>query len=827
MKTLTPLPPLNQYSESEYKEASRLCPVVGHYLNICHSLRSPAKPDFGQMLRAQRHRLWLEAALASIFDKTSTQDVCSFWSQAADSLISQTWQHCGLDQEPLGLFALGKLGAEELNLSSDVDLVILALDPKSVLNSEKKFRLFRKILQTNTEMGYCLRLDFDLRPGGNFGPLIPTIKQFEDYYWSQGETWERLALVRLRPLVGQSEVLSSIQELAHKFSYRKYLDYTLLEDLKNLRSQSHKYYQSLRGSTSQDIHLKLDLGGIRDIELFIHSLQILHGGKNPKLRTHSTALAIERIQEEHLLPTQDIDFLRTSYWYYRTLENKVQVYQDQQTHSLKPKTFPHLTADELKSLRDRQSHVDNMVSGLLGKVDLSLHKLPSTLAQQQDWLKGLGFADKTIATVWPQLIESSALSHRRDRDERARRGFLFAFVEELCRTQGDKDLALNLLIDFLKATRAKATLFSLFLHHQALLKDMAVLFASSPYLGGLISSRPELVDSFVYRSLESEATDLPSLLEELTEQKLLTEIIAASQFLSEPNIHLLTRILSESADEICLKLLSALSQEYGSHNLCLLALGKWGGMELGFRSDLDFVFVAKTAPQEADYKIAKRFISRLTEAHRGGRIYSVDLRLRPSGTAGPLLVTQDTLLDYLKNKALAWERQSYLRARWVQPYEPTFPLSVLTNKGLSQEDCNELKDIRSKLIIPPTNSVQIDLKLSSGGLTDIELATQTTVLYKKLHLDSGNTFNMFSQLSKHEATWQNMAQNYLFLRQVEQAYQLASRTSGSRIDLSSQNFLRAAQLLRSPKDSLGQKVLETLSDSADKLKALDPIFSPY
>jgi glutamate-ammonia-ligase adenylyltransferase len=190
----------------------------------------------------------------------------------------------------------------------------------------------------------------------------------------------------------------------------------------------------------------------------------------------------------------------------------------------------------------------------------------------------------------------------------------------------------------------------------------------------------------------------------MSERKLLTELWAANQFLNEKSPDGLFTRVTQTADEIALQLLSQLKHDFPDSLLKIVALGKWGGEELGLRSDLDFIFVTPGAPKESDFKVARRFISRLTDPLKGGNLYEVDLRLRPSGQSGTLLVAEDSLATYWKESAQAWERQAYSRARPLGGLK--LDKNILSARGLSAEDLEELKRIRSKLLVvkPRANS---------------------------------------------------------------------------------------------------------------------------
>jgi glutamate-ammonia-ligase adenylyltransferase len=760
--------------------------------------------------------------LATYFQTADSAQVCAAWSAAADVILTQVWREAGLEAFEATLFALGKHGARELNLSSDIDVMIVA-EGRDALAIEKGLRRFQQQLQHNGEFGFCYRLDFDLRPGGKMGPLITTPSQFQDYYWSQGETWERLALVRLREVAGHADLTRQTLELAKRFSYRKFLDFTLLEDLKALRTQVHQ-----KGFVRRDdeLHLKLEVGGIRDIELFVHSLLVLNGGKIPELQTRSTTDALVRLKDRGLLPAGESDFLLTTYWYYRQVENIIQSIDDRQTHSLSAALPPVPGLPKRAEIEARMRQVDQLVSGLLGAVDLESVHLPAEESAQREWLRALGFAEATIESAWDSLVKATALSHKNDRDERARREFLFAFVTEIARNRAlDRDLGLSLLADFVRATRAKATMFTMLLRSPRLIQDLARLFCLSPYLGAIIASRPELLDHFILQLDENWSSDLESALQQMSERKLLTELWAANQYLSDRNLTAMCMRITQTADSICQQLLRQLKEEFRAAKLEIVALGKWAGHELGLRSDLDFIFVTPDAtPNESDFKVARRFISRLSDPSKGGTLYDIDLRLRPSGQSGPLLVALDKLHEYWRGDAKAWERQAYLRARPLRE-DLRLAKDTLVRQGLNAEELAELREIRVKLLRKPSAET-IDIKYAPGGLLDIEFVCQTAVLNKCLVCDATSTAQMAAALADRFPEWKGAAadliETYNRLREFEQTLQLSSAFKAGEARRTNPVFHKAAALLGLGPEEAWTRLTLLLERSRQHLNILDP-----
>lgn len=715
-------------------------------------------------LRQRRHKAWLKAVFDSHFDGKNIRSICHTWSTLADEICQKACDLIseGQDHGQPVLLALGKWGAQELNLSSDIDLIFIF--PQESEKNAIFLRRFQKLVGEVSDFGFCFRLDYDLRPGGRFGSLAVTVDQMEDYYGNYGETWERLAMTRIRCIWGPKSIEKQVVGALEKFTFRKFLDFTVMEDLKILRTRVHEEQIKIDSQEKNSVHLKLGRGGIRDIELFIHSLQVIHGGKRPELRTHSTTKAIEKAQELNLLSNSDAIFLQNHYWNLRRVENLVQSKEDQQTHRMYD-DFP-----DYKSLISEMQHCDHLVAGLLGEVSDEHRQIPTEIQTSTPWLLSLGASVDTIENIWPQVFETRILSRNKERDIQARQRFLHQIVTEFSKKPQGVDQGLPRLVDFLKAIRAKSSFFSLLVANRKLISDLASIFMQSQPLSNLLIFRPELLDNFLFQQDQKDFASSEEALQALLDRKLLGHLRAGIEFLTHQDIKLLNQNMSALADQIILELLR-LADPNVTLGLEIVALGKWGGEELGLHSDLDFIFVCqKTSPQLI--KTARQIISWMTGAQRGGSLYSIDLRLKPQQGSGPLIVEKSELLEFLKSTAPAWERQAYLRARPLT--EKNFRdkiLSACLSRPLTAEDLQELQVIQRKL--QQTNLLSTDIKTSAGALIDIEFATQITFLKHNLKPFSPATVDMILELgAKQLGAWKSLAtdlaDNYAALRKIEQ-----------------------------------------------------------
>lgn len=786
---------IDDYSESEIKNACQQSSAINHYFKLLNQHKLPE-------LYKLRHKAWLRSALATIYNKHSARQVCEFWSQQTLKILNDEWIKTCPDNQNISLYALGKLGAQELNLSSDIDLVFFSKTQPSV-EEIKSLQLYIKTLSANSEFGLCYRVDINLRPGGRFGPIVTSIRQLEDYLWSQAANWERVAYVRLLPVFTDPDSAQQINELIRSFVYRKYLDYNLLEDIKDLRSQIHGLNQKKHLG---DFNLKLDEGGIRDVELFINSMQVIHGGKNKDLQLQSTDAAYKKLVQDKLIKTENgsIDLL-DHYWQLRSLENYAQCISDQQTHLLNGKYFSHLAID-FNQFKLNCQNVFEKVSSLLGDTPLdNLTESEVKLLKSQQLIE-LGFKASTVNDIWPELTETLLNTPHKNKNTKIIITFLNKLMLKLSETSYDKDLGVSLALTFVKNNRVKISIFTLLLREEKLFEDIVTLLASSPYLGGILSQRPELLDSFIYKKQEYSKSDFELLLEELTDTKIINEMSCSAKFLKDRDVIKYVTSLSENTDQIIKILFTEIKTQMQVNDLDILALGKWGGFEVGLRSDLDLVFVkTKGAITKDDHRAAKRLISRLIDQHKGGQLYKVDLRLKPSGVSGPLLLTFDQLTDYLAEKAEIWERMPYVKSRMIFDTSLSQQIHSACKKQLvRQDEAEEMERIKLQLI-EKNQTGDINLKYNSGGLLAVEFLTQMHSLNHPQSLKITSTFELldyFANYSGPSEKWLLLKQLYIELRQIEQLLALSTFSTSQRISQSKGNFLRISALLKMKPEEL-------------------------
>jgi glutamate-ammonia-ligase adenylyltransferase len=802
--TALTLNPIASYSPEQLAEARRLSPAADRYFSL---LDLPTQ-DFNQRLRQKRHRAWLECILATIFKTQSCEVICRYWSAETKKILSECWDHHQIGSE-ISLIAMGKLAAEELNLSSDIDIILISAEDASK-ETLKKVRGFLHSLTDVSLFGFCYRVDLDLRPGGPSSPLITSFDQMTNHYGYQGETWERVALVRMIPLLGNPQLGQQVETFCRKFAFRKHIDYTLLNDLFSMREKIQNA-QPL----SYKKNLKFSKGGIRDLELFVHSLLLIHGGKKPSLVTRFTGEAIKNLREAQILTEKDADFLAETYWFYRRVENHIHLYEDQHTYDLPLEPTPLISENDLKLFKEKSQIVSQFVDQFLAPHAKKTELISEEELEHRFFRMALNSPD--IKEAWEKMLHSEARSKEKQRDENERRKFLNSALDNIHAHGIDKELAILNLSRFLSSIKAKTSFFSLFNQHQELITELSWIFSCSPYLSQILIHRPEISDSFLSKSFEVDRSDDSAFYKSLQDYKLLSDLASSSAFLRNRRLDLLVKNLSDTTDFVVKELLTDLSRK-GQQKLEILTLGKWAGREMGLKSDLDFVFVTQDPPQEAHFKMARRFINFLQSPGSGHTLYHIDLRLRPTGHAGPLLIPLNELKDYLQNKSKVWERQAYLSHRFLtsSDNQPLF-----SPRPISQEETASLLDIQQKLLLPIHD--QIDLKKSLGGLIHTEFTLQICLLRKGLFPQESSLDGLIKTLlpQMDGSLCERIKSNYTKMRTYQQLLILLSDSPAQTFSLDNESFHKLGLIAKTPPAALFEEIKAMLSEQQTLLKELD------
>ncbi len=742
--------------------------------------------------------------------------------------------------------AFGKLGGDELNYSSDIDLMFVYDEEGettgrragAVPNSEFYARVVTEVvrlLASHTDRGFAYRVDLRLRPEGNRGPLARSLASTLSYYDAMGRTWERQALIKLRPVAGDSPLGKQVVKALQPFVYRKYFSFSEINEVKALKRQM-ELRATRAGIDEQDV--KTGRGGIRDIEFAVQFLQLLNGGDLPAVRQRNTLLALESLEIAGCLTAQETYILADAYRFLRKTEHRLQLLFDWQTHRLPA------SVDELRKLalrmgyrlepRPAEAETPPPASEFPAQRRSPLDEQPETAFQTRRLLHEplelflKDYHDKTAVNrqILDHLLhetfaepegaaepesdlildpdpDAAAVEHALARypfrdipaafrnlnrlaqesvpflSHRRCRHFLASIAPRLLRAIADApdpDEALNRFEQVTASLGAKAVLYELFSFNPPSLKLYVDLCANSPYLSSILirnaGMEDQLLDSLMLdqprtaaelaaelRELLRAASDPGPILRSFQDDEFLR--IGVRDLLGKATIRETTAALSDVADTI-LDAVFDLAEPAGWARLgrpalpdggpcryALLGLGKLGGREISYHSDLDLILIyegdGQTRP-DADAPpgcepttnfhfftdLMQRAIKTVSRIEPLGRLYEVDMRLRPTGKSGSLVLPLDEFRRYFAGAgAQLWERQALTRARVLRA-DGAFAgevLAVAREASLGAPWCPEtLREIRAMRARLEAAASPRSLKRSAGGLVDVEFLIQMMIL---------------------------------------------------------------------------------------------------
>ncbi len=711
----------------------------------------------------------------------------------------------------LVVIALGKLGGRELNFSSDVDLLFAYAaggetrgTAASISHEEFFTRLARRLvrlLDTPTAEGIVFRVDLRLRPFGDAGPLVLSFDGLEQYYQEQGREWERYAWIKARPAAGDRAAGEELLRRLHPFVFRRYLDYGAFESLREMKGMITREVarRELEGN------IKIGRGGIREIEFFGQCFQLIRGGLEPALRERGIRRVLEALVGAGVLAAPARGELDAAYVFLRTLEHRLQQRFDRQTHEIPrdPRELRILAAGMghadpaclLKEIERHRERVHGHFRLLLGPAEgtaaaggiegelAALWEMRLDPAEAEALLRRAGYAAaaEVLGTLHalqedPEVRALSPTGRRR----------LDRLVPRVLLAAGGTaapDEALRRTCDILRAIGRRATYLALLQESPAALGRLVALAGASPFLASFISRHPVVLDELlgpggryrpptrealleeVRRRLErTDPEDLEAQIEALCvfQQTQVLQAAAAdvngglalmrvSDVLSDIAESLLAAVVDLAWEHLVARHgtpLAVLGGEACRPGFAVVAYGKLGGLELGYRSDLDLVFLHAGAgettaggprpidPAQFYNRLGQRVIHILTTPTRAGRLYEIDTRLRPSGIAGVLVQHVEAFRDYLLREAWTWEHQALIKARPVAG-DPAVARrflavrrEVLCRPRSPQALRREIVAMRERMrrSAPPAPEGEFDLKQGLGGIVDIEFLVQRLTL---------------------------------------------------------------------------------------------------
>ncbi|UFN47173.1 bifunctional [glutamine synthetase] adenylyltransferase/[glutamine synthetase]-adenylyl-L-tyrosine phosphorylase [Roseomonas sp. OT10] len=686
------------------------------------------------------------------------------------------------------ILGMGKLGARELNYSSDVDLMVL-FDPEAAPDPDRaqsaSVRLARelvKLLEERTEEGYVFRTDLRLRPDGAATPLAVSIPASVAYYGSMGQNWERAAMVKARPVAGDKALGQAFLDEIRPFVWRRHLDFAMIADIHSIKRQIHAVHGN-RGAGEElavaGHDVKLGRGGIREIEFTVQVLELIWGGRDPKLRDPTTLGALAALAGAGRLDRRAAADLADAYAFLRTVEHRLQMVADRQTHRLPEdpdglariasfcgfdgvESFGAVLMGHFQRVARHYGKLFESAPDLSGEAGGNLvftgtEDDPATL----ETLKGMGFTNPSGVSA---AVRGWHHGHRRaTRSERARElltllmpALLAAFAK-----QREPDATLARFDTLLEKQPTGVQLLSLFQRNPHLLDRVAGILGAAPALADHLARVPSALEGLLAGGTGSAAAALPDLVgaarhyEEALDgaRRLVAEgrfEIDAAALEGLLDVDAAGQARSALADAAITALLPVVTRDFAARHgkvpggaMAVVAMGKLGGREMQPASDLDLVLIYDHAPDAPESvgggrslpaptyfaRLAAQFVSALTSPGADGRLYEVDMRLRPSGNKGPVATSLASFERYHATESWTWERMALTRARPVAgPAALRRRIAAAAQAGIAgRAGPAVLADavaMRARMLrdLPPDGAW--DVKAMPGGLVEVEFVAQ-------------------------------------------------------------------------------------------------------
>jgi glutamate-ammonia-ligase adenylyltransferase len=718
------------------------------------------------------------------------------------------------EEQRLVVIAMGKMGAYELNISSDIDLIFAYPEAgqtqgaaRSISNQEFFVRLGQQLIAAidrQTADGFVFRVDMRLRPYGQSGALVLNFAALEEYYLTQGRDWERYAMIKARVVTGDPVDADYLTAMLRPFIYRKYLDYGSIESLRDLKRTINR---EVARKGMQD-NIKLGPGGIREVEFIAQALQLIRGGRDTQLQTQSLYQALQVLAAEQIIARAEQQLLWQAYEFLRNTEHALQGIADKQTQELPRDELGQQRVAALLGFTtwadfylQLQTHRDQVRSSFSAIISDRQQQTAQACSNKQNiWLQ-----DPDAETVLQHLQEQgyqqpqkvayqlatfyqSRLVQNLDSLPRTRLEALLPKLIEVCAGRSDNSLTLGRTLGLIQGVLRRSAYLALLVENPQALEQLAILCERSSWIAEELAAYPALLDELLDpRSLYT-APDKQVLRDQLRQQTLripdedqeqqmeairyfcrsYTLRVAACELMDVLPLMQVSDYLTWLAEVVVEHVLnvawqqlavtygqpqissaSRLNQQSQTPGFIVIAYGKMGGLEIGYKSDLDLVFLhSAEANQVTDgvrsidnstffMRLGQRIIHLLSTPTHSGRAYEIDMRLRPSGNSGMLVSSLIGFEKYQHNDAWTWEHQALVRSRVVAG-DVNLAVdfgkvrdAVLRQVRDRQSLGTEVRQMREKMrkhLGQGTKDGKFSLKQGSGGIVDIEFMVQFAVL---------------------------------------------------------------------------------------------------
>ena len=769
-------------------------------------------------LRKQRNWMMGRIGLRDLMGLADLEETIAATSELADALVASSldWHYKKLCQRygtPIGaesgkpqkmiVIGMGKLGGQELNYSSDIDLIFAYAEGgsteganKSIGNDQFFLRLgqaLNKSLVDMTEDGFVYRVDMRLRPFGDAGPLASSFNALEHYYEIHGRAWERYALVKARVIAGDFDSGQALFDILRPFVYRRYVDFTAMQSLRDLKSMIAE--QVVKKGMEEN--LKLGSGGIREIEFIAQAFQLVQGGRTSELQSRSLMPTLKTLCKLEFFDEIIFNRLMEAYRFLRIAENRLQMWNDQQTHSLPTNESQQLALAESMGydnydvfytvLKNHREFVEQQFRAVFNQ-DETLEKRSELSAVWQsdlttdDAKNNSQLNDDALKLVSDfkasRIVQTLSKEGLERLDET-----MPLILEALIHSQSSTD-TVRRVMSVIESIAKRSVYLVLLKENPDSLNHLIRLCEASAWMADMLVKYPALLDQLLderelytplvaedlkseaIRLLESANMDEELFMDQLRQWRHAQVFrVAAADVVGHLPVMKVSDYLTWIAEAVLHVsiefawrlqqqkngLPGGLEQDILRNPFMILGYGKLGGIELGFGSDLDVVFVYEGVPSGAQavkqdgrsidnavyfIRLGQKVISILSTIMPSGRLYEVDSRLRPNGKSGMLVTDLESYKAYIKNKAWVWEHQALVRARAVAGDEQSikafegFRAEFLSRQRDVEHIKNEVVDMRKKMreALDRSSENGFDLKQGVGGIVDIEFMMQFMVL---------------------------------------------------------------------------------------------------
>ena len=797
-----------------------------HYQNAVTGVLQEClnEAQLGESLRRYRRREMVRIAWRDLAGHADLVETTADLSHLADACIDAALEklhgwHCEQWGTPcdaacnplqLVVIGMGKLGAYELNFSSDVDLIFCYPEDgetrdgrRTISNQEYFIKLGQALIRTldaNTAYGFVFRVDMRLRPFGESSALALSFDAMEDYYQVHGREWERYAMIKARVVAGDQQAGADLMARLKPFVYRKYVDFGAFESLREMKSMIAREVQR-KGMAD---NVKLGAGGIREVEFIGQAFQLIRGGREPTLQVRRILTVLEALRGFDLLPDFVVDELVEAYIFLRNTEHRLQEFAEQQTHMLPTDEEGRLRLAFGMGFADWAAF-EKILRGHMRRVHEHFEQVfaaPQTEHAESDELDLTGVWQGTLddeqalaalaqagysdtAEVYRQLqaLASSRSYLNMSTTGQTRIDHLLPLLLGAVGANAYPDLTLLRLLRIVEAIGRRSSYIALLVENPMALSQLVRLCSASPWIASQLSRNPQLLDELLdprtlysppqrdavrnevrQRLMQISAEDLEAQMEVLRriKQAAVLRVAAADVMDAVPLMvvsdHLtdIAEVMVEAAFDLAWRHLVARHgrPQCGDKRVCdsgfaVIGYGKLGGIELGYGSDLDLVFLHsvesaglstngdKPVDNAVFYaRLGQRIIHILNTRTPAGILYEVDTRLRPSGASGLLVSNVDAFADYQSEHAWTWEHQALVRARLItgdagiaEAFEG-IRRDILSRRRDPVTLRSEVREMREKMRsqLSKAEAGKFDLKQDPGGIADIEFMVQYGVL---------------------------------------------------------------------------------------------------